>query len=419
MSAARDTIESRLSRVEFTALISMIMAVAALAIDMMLPAFGAMRSEFGLSIDSNALAPMVTFFLLGLGFGQPVWGPLSDALGRKRILYLGLGVYALGSIGAAFAPNLGVLFALRFVAGAGAAGPRVVANGIVRDAYEGQTMAKVMSYVMAVFIAVPVVAPALGSLVLTIGTWQMIFWVFAIFALGVGLWSTRLPETLPVSRRIPLNARKLLEATSSVLRNRFTMALTLAQTAVFGFFSSYLASSQLIIDDVFDLDAWFPIIFGGSAAVLGIGMLLNTRLLNVLALRTVLRFTVALYTAAAFMFAAIAWISGGTPPFWLFLAGLMPILLCHALLIPNLNAAAMIPMGEVAGTASAVVGTISILGGATIGAAVDLAYNGTIIPLATAAAVGCTLAFVFYVWADRGWESATQPTEQVDAPSSR
>jgi DHA1 family bicyclomycin/chloramphenicol resistance-like MFS transporter len=397
----------------------MIMAVAALAIDMMLPAFGAMRSEFGLAIDSNALAPMVTFFLLGLGFGQPVWGPLSDALGRKRILYLGLGVYALGSIGAAFAPNLGVLFALRFVAGAGAAGPRVVANGIVRDAYEGQTMAKVMSYVMAVFIAVPVAAPALGSLVLTIGSWHMIFWIFAFFALGVGLWSTRLPETLPPSRRIPLNARKLLEATTSVLRNRFTMALTLAQTAVFGFFSSYLASSQLIIDDVFGLDAWFPIIFGGSAAVLGIGMLLNTRLLNVLTLRTVLRFTIALYTVAAFMFAAIAWISGGTPPFWLFLAGLMPILLCHALLIPNFNAAAMIPMGEVAGTASAVIGTVSILGGASIGAAVDLAYNGTIIPLATAAAVGCTLAFVFYVWADRGWESATQSTEPVDTPSNR
>ena len=392
----------------------MIMAVAALAIDMMLPAFGAMRSEFGLAIDSNALAPMVTFFLLGLGFGQPVWGPLSDALGRKRILYLGLGVYALGSIGAAFAPNLGVLFTLRFVAGAGAAGPRVVANGIVRDAYEGQTMAKVMSYVMAVFIAVPVVAPALGSVVLSIGSWQIIFWIFAFFALGVGLWSTRLPETLPASRRIPLNARKLFEATASVLRNRFTMALTLAQTAVFGFFASYLASSQLIIDDVFGLDPWFPLIFGGSAAVLGLGMLLNTRLLNVHDLRTLLRMTVGVYTTAAFLFATMAWVSGGTPPFWLFLASLMPILLSHALLIPNLNAAAMIPMGDVAGTASAVIGTVSILGGAIVGATIDAAYNGTIIPLATAAAVGCALASVFFVWADRVWDSATHPTEPID-----
>jgi DHA1 family bicyclomycin/chloramphenicol resistance-like MFS transporter len=415
MSAARDVIESRLSRIEFTMLISMIMAVIALAIDMMLPAFGAMRVDFGLAADSNALAPMVTFFLIGLGLGQPIWGPLSDALGRKRILYLGLGVYILGSIGAAFAPSLGILFAMRFVAGVGAAGPRVVANGIVRDAYEGQAMAKVMSYIMAVFISVPVLAPALGSLVLTVGSWQMIFWVFAVFAIGVAWWSTRLPETLPESRRIPLNARRLLEATGSVLRNRFTMALTFAQTAVFGFFTSYLASSQLIIDDVFGLDAWFPIIFGGSAAVIGIGMLLNARLLNVLELRTLLRLTIGGYTIAAFFFAAIAWTSGGTPPFWLFLAGLTPILLSHALLIPNLNAAAMIPMGDVAGTASAVIGTISILGGSAVGAIIDIAYNGTIIPLATAAALGCTLAFFFYVRADRVWDTTIHPAETIEA----
>jgi DHA1 family bicyclomycin/chloramphenicol resistance-like MFS transporter len=415
VSAARDVIESRLSRIEFTMLISMIMAVIALAIDMMLPAFGAMRVDFGLAADSNALAPMVTFFLIGLGLGQPIWGPLSDALGRKRILYLGLAVYILGSIGAAFAPSLGILFAMRFVAGVGAAGPRVVANGIVRDAYEGQAMAKVMSYIMAVFISVPVLAPALGSLVLTVGTWQMIFWIFALFAIGVAWWSTRLPETLPESRRIPLNARRLLEATGSVLRNRFTMALTFAQTAVFGFFTSYLASSQLIIDDVFGLDAWFPIIFGGSAAVIGIGMLLNARLLNVLELRTLLRLTIGGYTIAAFSFAAIAWISGGTPPFWLFLAGLTPILLSHALLIPNLNAAAMIPMGDVAGTASAVIGTISILGGSVVGAIIDIAYNGTIIPLATAAAVGCAIAFLFYVRADRVWDATIHPAETIEA----
>jgi DHA1 family bicyclomycin/chloramphenicol resistance-like MFS transporter len=417
VSAARDTINSKLSRVEFTMMISMIMAVTALAIDMMLPAFGAMRSNFGLAADSNAVAPIITFFFLGLALGQPVFGPLSDALGRKRVLYAGLALYVVASIGAAFSPSLGVLLLLRFVAGLGAAGPNVVARGVVRDAYEGQAMAKVMSYVMAVFILVPVLAPTLGALVLRFGEWQLIFWFFAAFGVGVGLWTRRLPETLPPDMRIPLNLRYLIEATGVVLRSRLTMGLTFAAAALFGFFTSYLASSQLIIDDVFGLDAWFPIIFGGSAAVLGLGMLVNARLLDVVPLRLLLKRTFIGYGAAVLLLATIAWTTGGTPPFWLFLVGLIPILFCHALLIPNLNAAAMVPMGQVAGTAAAVMGTVTILGGATMGAVIDIAYNGTIIPLATASLIGFALAFAFFIWAERVWDEASQPVA-VHAPTT-
>jgi DHA1 family bicyclomycin/chloramphenicol resistance-like MFS transporter len=395
----------------------MLMAVVALAIDMMLPAFGVMRSEFGLAADSNAVAPIITFFFLGLALGQPIWGPLSDALGRKRILYLGLAVYIAASIGATFAPSLPVLFALRFLAGVGAAGPNVVARGIVRDAYAGQTMAKVMSYVMAVFMVVPVVAPTFGAIILAFGSWQLIFWFFATFGLGVGLWSRRLPETLAPNRRIPLNLRHLTGATGTVLRSRFTMGLTFAQAALLGFFVSYLASSQLMIEDIFRLDAWFPIIFGGSAAAIGLGMLVNARLLNVVPLRSLLRGAFIGYGAATFFFAAIAWATGGKPPFWLFLLGLTPILFSHALLIPNLNAAAMIPMGSVAGTAAAAVGTISILGGALVGALIDNWYNGTIIPLATAGLLGCAVAFAFFIWAERVWDSSQELVS--DAPLAK
>jgi DHA1 family bicyclomycin/chloramphenicol resistance-like MFS transporter len=419
LSAARNTIESRLGRVEFIAMISMLMAVVALAIDMMLPAFGVMRSEFGLAADSNALALIVTFFFVGLALGQPVFGPLSDALGRKRVLYIGLAVYVLGSVGAAFAPSLAVLLVLRLVAGFGAAGPNVVARGIVRDAYEGQTMAKIMSYVMAVFIVVPVVAPTLGALLLTFGSWQLIFWFFAAFGLGVGLWTRRLPETLPPERRIPLNLSHLAKATGIVFRSRFTMGLTFAQAALFAFFTSYLASSQLIIDDVFGLDAWFPIIFGGSAAVLGLGMLVNAQLLNSISLRPLLERTFVWYGAAAVLLAVIAWTTDGAPPFWLFMIGLLPVLFGHALLIPNLNAAAMIPMGHVAGTAAAVMGTITILVGASVGAIIDIAYNGSIIPLATAGLVGVSVAGAFFVWADRVWDDAHELTSDTPLADAR
>ena len=405
MNAARDVIESRLGQIEFTALVSMIMAVTALAIDMMLPAFGVMKPDFGLTENSNALAPIITFFLIGLALGQLIWGPLSDALGRKPILYAGVAVYIGAAIGAAFAPSLSALFLLRLLGGIGAAGPRVVALGLVRDVYEGQAMAKAMSYIMAIFIVVPIIAPTLGSLILVVGSWHTVFFAIAVFAIVVGMWSLRLPETLPPDRRLPLRMDRLLAAGAFVVRNRLTMGLTLSRTAVFGFFASYLASSQVIIDQVFGLDAWFPIIFGGSAAVIGLGMLVNTRLLNVIPLRQLLRFIAFGYVGATAAFAAIAWSTAGTPPFGWFLAGLLPILLAHALLIPNFHAAAMIPMGDVAGTASAVTGTIGTLGGALIGALIDASFDGTILPLATAAVIGSTVALAIYLWADQAWET--------------
>lgn len=406
MNAARDKIESRLSRVEFTALVSMVMAVTALAIDMMLPAFGVMKVDFGLTESSNALAPTVTFFLIGLAAGQLLWGPMSDALGRKPILYAGLAVYVVAAIGAALAPSLPVLFALRLLGGIGAAGPRVVALGLVRDVYEGEAMARAMSYIMAVFIAVPIVAPTLGSIVLTVGSWQVIFLAMAVFGVVVAAWSLRLPETLPPERRLPLQLGRLIAAGAFVVRNRLTMGLTLSRTAVFGFFASYLASSQAIIDQVFGLDAWFPIIFGGSAAVIGVGMLVNTRLLVIIPLRRLLRLIAFGYVGATSIFAAIAWTTGGTPPFAWFLVGLLPILLCHALLIPNFHAAAMIPMGDVAGTASAITASIGTLGGALLGALIDASFDGTIIPLATAGLIGSTVALLIYFQADKAWDSS-------------
>lgn len=413
MNAARETVESKLGRIEFTMILSMLMAATALAIDLMLPAFGVMRADFGLASDSNAIAPVVTFFFLGLALGQLFWGPLSDALGRKRILYAGLAVYIAGAVGAAFAPSLGFLFAMRFIGGLGAAGTRVIAISVVRDTYEGEQMAKVMSYVMALFILIPIIAPTIGAGLLTIGSWQFIFLVIAGFGIAVGVWALRLPETLEVPRRIPLDVRALGAAIARVGTNRFTMGLTLARTALFAFFASYLASSQLIIDDVFGLDDWFPVIFAAMAAVTGLGMLVNARLLDRFSLRTIIGTVLAAFLVAAAVFVAMAIVTGGTPPFWLFMVTYLPIVACNALMIPNLNSAAMIPMGAVAGTAAAVTGTVSTLGGAVFGAGIDSLYNGTITPFAISGAVMVAIAYSFFRWADTIWDKATVEHQSV------
>jgi MFS transporter, DHA1 family, multidrug resistance protein len=395
--------------VEFTVMISMIMAIVALAIDMMLPAFGEIRKGFSLADDSNQLAPIVTFFFIGLAIGQPVWGPLSDALGRKRILYWGLAVYVVGAIGAVWAPSLEILFLFRFLGGLGAAGPRVVALSVVRDVYEGEAMARALSFIMAVFLLVPIIAPTVGAALLEVGRWQTIFWVMAVFGIAVGVWSIRLPETLARADRIPLEFARLRRAASMVLSTRTTMGFTLAQTAMFGFFTSYLASSQLIIDDVFDLGTWFPVIFAGSAALIGVAILMNTYWLTRFGLRRVIRTVTAGHLAASLTFMMIIVVSDGTPSFAAFAIGFVPISLTYAMLIPNLNSAALVPMGAIAGTASAVIGATTLLGGSIIGSLVDRAYDGSVFPFGIAAGVLGIVAFALATWAQRTWEDSVQP----------
>jgi DHA1 family bicyclomycin/chloramphenicol resistance-like MFS transporter len=407
-------LDEHLSRREFTALMSMTMASAALSIDMMLPAFPEMRADFGLAPDSNSVALVITAFFVGLGAGQPVWGPLSDALGRKRVLWIGLGLYGLAAAGAVLAPTLPILLAVRFLGGLGAAALRVVALGIVRDAFQGAEMAKALSYIMAVFILVPIIAPTLGTGILLTGlSWHGIFVVLAIFAAVLALWLRRLPETLPAERRIPLGWTSVAHALRTVAGHRFAMSLTVAQSAAFGFFFSFIASSQLIVSDVLDLDAWFPLIFAASAAVLGTGVLLNPRILDRYGLRSAVRVAVTIYLGGTVLFAVVAVLTGGRPPLALYMVVLVPILFAQALLIPNLNSSAMLPMGRIAGTAAAVIGSIATLGGAGLGAVIDRLYDGTVTPLALAGVAAGLVVFGTWRFADSRWERSVDPASTL------
>lgn len=400
------TPSTRVSRRELVALISMLTATSALATDMMLPAFPSLREAFGLEASSTDVALVVTAFFVGLGVGSLLWGPLSDSLGRRRVLWMGLAVYALGAIGAVFAPSLGVLLLWRIVGGVGAAALRTVSQAVVRDLYSGDAMAAVLSYVMAVFILVPIVAPTLGSLVLLAYPWQGVFVVFALFAAVLALWLVRLPETLPAAGRIPFRPADLVVAARVVLRSRFTVGLTLAQVAAFGFFTSYLASSEAIVADVLGLPEWFPIVFGATAAVLGAGVLVNTRLLRRLGLRRVLAGALRAYLVAALVLLAIALLSDGRPPLWAYALGLVPVMLAYSMLLPNMNSAAMIPMGRVAGTASAIIGGSALLGGALIGSLIDRTFDGTITPFAIAAVLSATASTAAHRWADARWPAS-------------
>jgi MFS transporter, DHA1 family, multidrug resistance protein len=367
---------------ELTGLLALSMALAALGIDLLLPAFDEIRGDFGLPSGSTAVTGLVTAYFLGLALGQLVYGPVADRFGRRRALFIGYSVYAFGAVLAAAAPSLSIMLLSRFVWGLGAAGPRVVTVAVVRDQFHGERMSRAMSSIMAVFILVPIVAPALASGILLAVSWRWLLGLCAVAAAGMSVWARRLPETLHDDDRIErLQFGPVVRSAKLVLSNRRTVSYMLAMTMLYGAFTSYLGSSENIIGETFGRAAAFPLVFGGIAAVMGVSMVANGRLVERVGVLRMSHTALMGYVATAGAYAVVAAMTGGRPPLGVFLVGTSAILAFHAFLIPNLNAVAMTPMGRVAGTASSVIGAVQVAGGALLGSVLDQAFDGTIRPL--------------------------------------
>lgn len=388
----------------------MAMAVTALAIDTVLPAFSDIRLHLGLEEDSTAVAGLITAFLMGSGLGLLPAGLLADRFGRRPVMWGGLALYCVGAVAAALAPSLGVLLVARFVWGLGSAGPRVAAMAMVRDAYEGAQMARQMSLMMAVFLVVPTVAPALGAGLVAIGPWQLVFWVCAVAGVAVFGLSTRLPATLPVGERSPLSGAEVSRLCRAVFATPGTIAHLVALTASYGAFFSYLASSEIIVDRVFGLDRWFPMIFGGLAVVMGVTMVANGRLVERVGLDRMLIRLLLAQVVIDLAFLAVAVATGGTPRFSLFIVVFVLVLACQQAIVPNLNSAAMRPLGHVAGTAAAILGMIPMVFGSIIGSLIDRAFDGTITPLAIGFVVASIVALLATRAGLRAEPSMPQPS---------
>ena len=356
-----------MGRKELLALVSAIMAFTAMGIDVMLPAFDEIRTEFELGVASTATSRVVTVFFLGLAFGQLFYGPLADRFGRKRALHVGATIYIAGAVGCALAPSFELLLASRFVWGIGAAGARVVATSIVRDRFEGVAMASAMSNVMAVFVLVPVIAPSLGAVIIALAPWRGVFWFCVLFAIVVVAWSVRLRETLTPANRRMLSPAVIAGGYWQVARTPVTFGYTMATVFIQAAFTTYLASSELLISAVFDREAQFPIIFGAVAVLFGLAAIVNGRIVEELGIdRVVNRGFVALGGLLTLLLFVTA-LGDGTPNFWLFMPVIGLTLSCFMFLMPNLNSAAMDPLGAIAGSGSALTGAVRVAGGAVLG----------------------------------------------------
>jgi DHA1 family bicyclomycin/chloramphenicol resistance-like MFS transporter len=263
---------------EFVALMAFTMSLVALSIDAMLPAFPQMTQDLQVA-QANDIQLVVSMLFIGLAIGQLFYGPLSDSIGRKPAIYIGFVLFILGSLLSMSASDFSTMLAGRLLQGIGAAGPRTVAVALIRDRFHGSEMARVMSFIMTVFILVPIFAPALGQAILIFAGWRSIFGAFVVLALSTLVWlSLRQAETLAKDQRRPFTLRNVKAALLEVMKSRMAMIYMLVAGCISGAFLSYLNTSQHIFQVQYGLGTQFPIYFGVLAVAVGIASLLNSRL---------------------------------------------------------------------------------------------------------------------------------------------
>ena len=372
---------------EFVSLVALLMSLVALATDTMLPALPAIGRDLGVS-HPNDVQFVVTSLFLGLGLGQIIFGPLSDRTGRKPAIYAGLAVFMAGCLVSIFAPTFEAMLAGRVLQGLGVAGPRIVIMALIRDLYAGPRMARLMSFVMAVFILVPAVAPALGQGILWLSGWRTIFATFFATAAFAFAWlALRQPETLPAARRRPFSPRAIGRAVREILGIRAAVGYTLATGFAFSPFVAYLSSAQQIFQEAYRVGALFPLYFGVLALAIGVASLVNGRLVMRYGMRRLSNAAAGCITLVSLLAWAGAFAFGGLPPLWLFMTWLMAVFVCVGLIFGNLNALAMEPLGHVAGVGAAVVASLSTLISVPLGALIGQSFDGTMYVLAGAFAV--------------------------------
>jgi DHA1 family bicyclomycin/chloramphenicol resistance-like MFS transporter len=384
---------------EFTTFVATLMAIVALSIDALLPAFGFISQDLMVA-DPNKVQLVVSALFIGLAIGQLIYGPMSDAFGRKPILYISLAVYFIGTGICYFANSIDLLLVGRVVQGLGVAGPNVTAITLVRDNYKGRQMAKIMSMVMMIFIMVPTIAPALGQLILFFAGWRDIFVLYTVYALLVLAWvHLRLKETLTKEKRIPFTAKRLTGGFKEVLSNRSTLSLTIAMGMIFGCLIGYINSCQQIIQVQLGAGKMFSVYFGMLAFLIGVSSLVNSRIVEKLGMHFIASRALLTISGSAALFLLVQQFVD--VQLWMFLLFAAALFGSFGFISGNLNAMAMEPLGHLAGIASAVIGSISSLLSISIGTTIGQLYNGSVLPITLGVMLMTGSAWCFVQYAHR------------------
>ncbi|MDO5977976.1 multidrug effflux MFS transporter [Flavivirga spongiicola] len=368
--------------IEFIILVALLMALVSVTINMLLPAFQDILNDFQLK-DKNKIQLTVSLLYLGLGFSQLFYGTLSDTIGRKPSIYHGLILFLLGCIISYVSNNLSILLIGQVLQGIGLGAPRVISVAIVRDKFEGRRMARAMSFIMVIYVLMPIVSPILGKSIIMISNWRILFIIY----IGLGilvflLFKYRMPETLAPDKQKSFSLKHLFKATQEILSNKYSFTYILILGLYSGVFITYLNLSQAIFEFQYQLGNQYPYYFAFLACSIGLALFINGKLVLSLGMKLLTEIAILSSLFTAILFFSISYFI--QPSLWLFIVFMFVQLFSYGLLVGNLNALAMQPLGHIAGLGASVVGAISTIISVPMSIFIGSFYNNTTSPIVIA-----------------------------------
>jgi DHA1 family bicyclomycin/chloramphenicol resistance-like MFS transporter len=413
-AAGQVEVRTDASVISYLAYLGILLAVG---IDISLPAFDELDAAFGLSDRGVSVGVVGTVYILGMAIGQLVFGVASDRFGRRSTMLFGIGLYSVGVLTAIFATSLEVLLAGRLLWGLGAAAPFVLRQAIARDLYDGDRMARIITIVTAVFLLGPIFVPIVGAGILLFAPWQGVFAAALIASAAAWVWTLRFGETLAVDERRPLQVRPLLDALRLVVTTRVTIGHIGAQTFASAAFFIWLGSAQPIIDDIYDRGSQFAFWFAASGVVIALALLANGRMIGRFGARRVAVAVSSAFVVVGVVGVAVTFAASGVPSIWAFFAWAAITNALGTLVTPLCTSLALEPMGALAGTASAVLGALSLGGGALLAAVVDARIDATVTPMVVGSLLFGTTGLALLLWA--GAPSRSTPRRRRPRSSTR
>ncbi|WP_095012843.1 multidrug effflux MFS transporter [Tsuneonella mangrovi] len=389
-----------IGRSEFVALMAAIMSLGALAIDGMLPALDAIAHSFGV-VDPNERQLVVGVYLVATGVGCLVPGSLADRFGRRPVLFVALGFYVVMSLMCALAPSFDAMLVLRVIQGFGTAGLGVIPAAVIRDRFEGDAMARLMSTIFIVFMVVPVLAPSVGQAVLQFGEWPWVFVMMSALAASVAVWAwARLPETLHPEDRQPVDFKTVVHNLPLTLTTRGAVGYVIGSALTFGAMFGYVNSAQQLVGEHFGAGENFPLIFGATASTLAVSSFTNSRIVERFGARRVSHTALIAFIAVS---ALQVWAS-------LFHEGslqlFVPLMSANLCLLgfmgANFGSIAMQPFEHLAGAASSAQSFIRMTLGSAVGIAIGQAYDGSARPIAFALLTCSLMSLALVLFSERG-----------------
>ncbi|MFT5593998.1 MAG: DHA1 family bicyclomycin/chloramphenicol resistance-like MFS transporter [Oceanicoccus sp.] len=397
-----------INRLEFITLMAALMSMVALSIDAMLPALGIIGQDLNIA-NPNDSQLIITSVFLGMAFGLIIYGPISDSFGRKKAIYIGIGIFLVGCLISIFAQDFNQMLLGRVLQGFGAAACRVVTIAMMRDKFDGKEMAKNMSLIMMVFIMVPALAPSIGQFILLFANWHYIFVMLFLVALGSTIWMhLRQPETLVVEKRIGFSLANIKRGMIETIKHPESRTYTLAAGIMFGAFVGYLSSSQQILQVQYGTGDLFSVYFGILALAIGFSSFANSKLVMKIPMQTLCITALWVVLISSILFFVYANFMNEDPGLFSFMLYMLSTFFCFGILFGNFNAMAVHPLGHIAGVATSVISTVQTLISVVVGTYVGQHYNGTVMPLIIGFIMCTSVTLCLIFWLRRTTKLSTQ-----------